>query len=557
MKRLGTLALLAGLAAGTAGAQDLSAYRTLASSLEAAAGHSATSAEQTLADLDRAEAAYGTLAPTLQNKQLLGGLRTSLDGARAALARTPAEVQAQVLLARGLMRKALYDQTMGQLAGAPSPAQPPANSGSGSGSSAQVRLLAQEFGLTGAPASALLSDARAGHLERVAWRLQRAATRKVSAALAATRPERSPQAYVNLARATGWFTVVQDAGARNLKVEQFSTALGQLTAGDLPALTTSLRTLRQGTATLAGALATPPAVRATARPSEPAPTTSSTPPSTQPAVPATNTGPAAATPASTTPATTAPASPAAAASTPVPSEQGRVDAVYAALGRALTATGHGDPETGRAELGRAAGLLGRLPAPISTAAGYDTFRQHLAAAQERRGLRPGDVQALLAEFGGVEASVTGQGHSTVDALSAGVARTFSGSLRAVVFLLLALLGLVPLYLLNLAFGGRNPYWRAITAALALLLLPVFLEGVFGFLGWVGDLSGVAFLRAAPSLTLWQGVYGLPLRALFTALAIGLASYGFWGLCVQFGLLGRQRAASPAAQPSLDWDEELS
>ncbi|EYB67069.1 hypothetical protein DEIPH_ctg052orf0071 [Deinococcus phoenicis] len=543
-----TLTLLAALAAGSAGAQDLGAYRTLAQSLDAAAQARPASAERALTELDRAEAAYAQLAPTLQNKQLLGGLRDALDGARGALARTPAEVQAQVLLARGLMRRALYDQTLNQLAQT-------AGTPAAGGSAAQVKLLAREFGLTGAPAAALVGDAGAGHLERVAWRLQRAAAQKVGAALNVVRPERSPASYVNLARATGWFTVVQDAGAQNLKVAQFTAALGQLTAGDVPALTASLGTLRQGAAALSRSLSTPPASVGPAKAAGAAQSPAPRPSEAQ--------TPAAQTPEAQTPGTQTPdaQTPEAASpgtvSTPAAPASGGVDAAYTALGRALTAVGHGDPEAARSELGRVPAALASAPAALRRAGGYDTLTQHLAAAQERRGLRPGDVQALIAELGGLERSVAGEGRSTVDTLSAGVARTFSGGLRAVVFLLLALLGLVPLYLLNLAFGGRNPYWRAITAALVLLLLPVFLEGVFGFLGWVGDLSGVTFLRAAPSLTLWQGVYGLPLRALFTALAIALASYGFRGLCVQFGLLGRQSAARSAPQPSLDWDEEPS
>lgn len=535
MKRGGAgVALLAALLAGTAGAQDLSAYRALAGSLDAAAAQAAN-AERALAELDRAQAAYTRLAPTLQNRQLLGGLQDALGGARAALARTPAEVQAQVLLARGLMRKALYDQTLGELA------QAPANS------AAQVRLLASEFGLSGAPARALLADAGADRPERVAWRLQRAAVAKVGAALSATRPERSPTAYLNLARAASWFTAVQDAGAGTLKVAAFSDALRQLTAGDVPGLTASLTALRQGTATLGRSLATPPAL--TAKASAPAPTPQPT--ASRPSKPA----PA---PAKATAAQSTSAPPTPSQSAPVKSVAAApsLDAAYVALGRALTASGHGDPVTARAELDRAAAALSSAPTGIRGSAGFGAFTRDLNAARERYGLRPGDVQALIAGLGGLEGDVAGEPRSRVDALSAGVARTFSGGLRAITFLLLALLALVPLYLLNLAFGGRNPYWRAITAALALLLLPVFLEGVFGFLGWLGDLSGVAFLRAAPSLTLWQGIYGLPLRALLTALAIGLAAYGFRGLCVQFGLLGRQRPAERAVAQGLDWDEDV-
>lgn len=505
-----TLALAAALALGTAGAQDLGAYRTLARSLDAAAA-SAQKGEQALAELDRAEAAYAQLAPTLDNRQLLGELQHALDRARGALARTPAELQAQVLLARGLMRRALYDQTLEELARNPE-------------HNAQIGLLAREFGLEGTAAQALARDAAAGRLERVAWRLQRSAAHKMSAALQAVRPQRSAASYLNLARGASWFPILQDTGgAQNLQAAQFTAALEQLTAGDVSALRASLTGLRQGAGALVRSLAAAPALTA------PTPSPQAESPEVRPA--ALPTPP----PTSVPPAASAP-------------REG-LDATYAALARALTAAGHGDPETARQELGRA---LAAVPRSLREAAGYEAFAQNLTAAQERRGLRPGDVQALIAELGGLESG--GQVY-VVDALSASVARTFSGGVRAAVFLGLALLALVPLYLLNLAFGSRNPSWRAITAALALLLLPVFLEGLFGFLGWLGDLGGIPFLRAAPSLTLWQGVYGLPFRALLTALAIALAAWGFWGLCVQFGLLGRLQARRPAPQPSLDWDEE--
>jgi hypothetical protein len=523
LRRCG-LPLLALLAAGSAGAQDLAAYRALAGSLDAAARVRPASAERALAELDRAEEALARLAPTLQNRQLVGGLRDALGSARGALARTPAEVQAQVLLARGLMRKALYDQTLTAVPGS---------------GAAQVNLLAREFGLSGASAGALGTDAAAGRPERVAWRLQRVAAGKVAAALDAARPERSTASYVNLARATGWFTAVQDAGAAgDLRAAQFTAALEQLTAGDTAALTSSLTALRQGSAALSRSLATPPATPVQEVAQAQSPSGAVTPPAATP-----------------TPDPEAAPDP---LPTPATSPSGSADSLetaYAALGRALTASGHGDPEAARSELSRAADALSPLPPALRGAEGYEVFAQDLTAASERRGLRPGDVQALIAGLGGLERAAAGEARSAVDNASAGAARTLSGGLRALVFLLLALLAPLPLYLLHLAFGGRNPFWRAITAALALLLLPVVLEGVFGFLGWLGDVTGVAALRAAPSLTLWQGAYGLPLRALLTALAIGLATYGFRGLCVQFGLLGGRAAGQPL-QPVLDWEEEL-
>ncbi|MFD1731809.1 hypothetical protein ACFSC4_13225 [Deinococcus malanensis] len=125
--------------AGSAGAQDLTAYGRLAASLDQAAAVRSSSAAAALTQLDRAQQALDTLAPTLRNRQIVSGLEDSLGAARASLARTPAELQAQVQLARGLMRKALYDQTLAGLGGQPA------------NGSAQLRLLTREFGLQARP----------------------------------------------------------------------------------------------------------------------------------------------------------------------------------------------------------------------------------------------------------------------------------------------------------------------------------------------------------------------------------------------------------------------
>lgn len=527
------------LTVGSAGAQDLGAYRALAAELDGAVTARATSAALALTRLDAAALALEKLAPSLSNRPLAAGLRGALDGARGALARSPAELEAQVLLARGLMRKALYDQTLGQLVSAPA------------NGAAQLRLLAGEFGLGGEAAQALSADGAAGRLPRVAWRLQREAAREISAALTAARPTASPASYLNLARGMAWFTAVQDAsGAGELKVSQFGDALRQLTAGDVAALGASLTTLRQGNRQFLEALASPPsgaAVTPQATPSGPV-TVAARP----------DAAPATAAPGDATPnPTVAPARPA-----PTASASARPVAptgeVYAALGRALSAAGHGDPAQARGELNRAETALTAVPAALRAAPGYGGLVADLGAAQARAALRPADVQVLIAALTGLERQAAGQPVSALDGVSAGVARGFGGWLRVLVFALLALLAFVPLYLLNLAFGGRNTFWRAIAAGLALLLLPAFLEGLFGLLGAVGDLTGSGALAAASNLTLTQNAYGLPLWALTVAAAIALSTFGFRGLCQQFGLLGRRSAPVPeaAAAQSLDWDEDL-
>ncbi|GAA0509368.1 hypothetical protein [Deinococcus depolymerans] len=537
-----TLLALAALGLGGAGAQDLAAYNALAQNLDGAVTARASSAQAALARLDAAQTALDALSPTLRNRQIVTGLKDALGSSRAALGRTPAELEAQVLLARGLMRKALYDQTLALLASAPQ------------NGAAQVRVLAREFGLSGDAAAALTQDVKAGQLERAAWRLQRSAVQKVNASLLAARPLQNTASYVNLARATGWFTVVQDAaGAGPLKVSQFGDALRQLTGGDTAALAASLTTLRQGTAAFAAALATPPAV-AGSRPATQTPATQ-TPAAQTPATQPAQTPPAQ-TPATQTPATQPPAAQTPAVQTPASADG--VAATYAALGRALAASGHADGASARAALVEAGTALTRVPTELRTAAGFDALTSAVAGAQGRGALRPSDVQALIGGLANLENAAAGRPVSALDSTSLGVSRWFSGWLRVLVFALLAGLTVAPLYLLNLAFGGRNVYWRAIMGGLALLMLPLFLEGLFGLLGAFGDLLGAAPLRNLTNLTLTQGAYALPVWALLGAAAIGLSAFGFRGLCEQFGLLGN---AKPSVQnatqhTSIDWDEDV-
>jgi hypothetical protein len=517
---------------GAAGAQNLTAYSALAGSLDGAVQVRAQSAEQALNRLDAAGQALDELAPTLRNQQIVSGLRDALGRSRAALARTPAELEAQVQLARGLMRKALYDQSLAALGAQPT------NAGS------QLTLLTREFGLSGDAASALSADAKAGRLERVAWRLQRAAVQKVSAALQATRAQQTTGSYVNLARATGWFTVVQDStSVGDLKLSQFGDALRQLTSGDTAGLTSSLGTLRRGTQVFAQALAQPPALTP-ARPTAGTPAGRAATPGTTPA---------------TTPATSAPTAandPAAPATQPTTRAPG-AEAVYAALGRALAASGHADGLTARAALQDASTQLARAGTPLRDTAEYLTLQQALEGAQNRTAPRPSDVQALIAGLANAERAARGEPVSALDRASLGTAGWFSGWLRALIFLLLGVGVAAPLYLLNLAFGGRNVYWRAITAGLLLLLLPLFLEGVFGFLGALGDAMGGGALAGLTNVTLSQGAYALPVWALLALGALGLLAFGFRGLCLQFGLLGDQGSTHTTAQHTvIDWDEDV-
>ena len=545
---MGTLSLT--LLLGTAGAQNLGAYRSMAAALDRAVADRPTDKAASLSDLDAATAAYTTLKPDLHSSLLVGGIDRSLDAARAALSRTPADLEGQVVQIRGLMRKLLHDQTLTLIAAAPQSA------------GVQAGVLATEFGLSGQRRADFLKVVAQGQPDQAARLLRQAAARKVQASLVnAAAPQNAAQrtqTYLALARATGWFTVVQDApDTGGLQLTQFNTALRQLTATPPdPALGGTLSSLQREAAAFVRASAR---TAGTSTPVSPAPTQPATNPSvaTQP-VPTTSaaTQPAtqpptipAATP-STTPATT---SPAVSASTVQGSAA--TDGAYAALARALSAAGHADTQAANSELNRAGQLLAR--SPLSRSSGYAALVSDLSALQSRSGLRASDVQAVIAELSGLETPARA---SALDATSASVSRGLGAPVMPLLFLLVGLLAVYPLYLLNLAFGGRNAYWRTIAAALVLLFLPALLEGLSGTLLYLGDVSGVGALRSLGNLSLHQGAWGQPVWLVLFALSVLLASYGFRGLCRQFGLLGadsrRDRKASREPQKSaLDWDEE--
>lgn len=523
---------------GSAGAQNLDAYRQLKVALGNAVQDRAFSKARSLGDLQKAQQALDTLKPTIRSAPLAQGLDASLSSSRASLARSAADLEAQVTQARGLMRAVLYSQTLSALAAAQS-AAPPA--GLSAGLQNQSRLLAEEFGLSAAGRSLFLKSVSrdAAQAQRL---LDQAAARKVQGYLGAVNFADRAGAYLNLTRAASWFTAAQGApAAGNLQVDQFASAFSALTGGDTTAARSALQILRAGAARfVAGASAAPGSASAVVPPSQAAP---------QGAFNPTPLSPTAATPA-TTPA----GQPAAAA----PSGGGKAgaDQVYANLGRALSAAAVADQPAVRQALANAEQALGQV-GKLKASASYPALAQDLSDLKSRSGLRPGDVQSLIGELGNVEAEASAQPGSVLNASAASVSRGFGGGVRAVFFFLLAALSAYPLYLLNLAFGSRNPYWRAILGGLILLLLPALLEGLGGMLGFLGDVAGVGALRSLTNLTLTQNAWGGPVWILSLLLALTALTYGFRGLCLQFGLLGANaRPLQTETQSSLEWDEEI-
>ncbi len=177
-------------------------------------------------------------------------------------------------------------------------------------------------------------------------------------------------------------------------------------------------------------------------------------------------------------------------------------------------------------------------------------------------LRNADASLLSSEALALSESLRGRTAPWTHRLAASSSELWSGWARPVVMIVLALLALLPLRLLGLAFGGGNPNWRRISTALFLLVLPILVEGV---------ISVAALLAAplgAPALAGWTvaSIFASDLTQLVWALvmlaALVLASSGFYGICVQFGVLGRRSRSEPAAEVKtrddtlVDWNDDF-
>lgn len=153
-----------------------------------------------------------------------------------------------------------------------------------------------------------------------------------------------------------------------------------------------------------------------------------------------------------------------------------------------------------------------------------------------------------------------------------ISQFWVGPLRVITMFLIALLAIIPLVLLNRAFGVNNPNWRWVGLALFLLLLPAIYEGFAFALGWLAQLLNQPSLNVLSRFSIFQNNLTQIIWAFLTLLAIIFASIGLYGICVQFGVLGggRRKAtvitqddtrmnvtnSDMGADTVVDWDEDF-
>jgi len=190
------------------------------------------------------------------------------------------------------------------------------------------------------------------------------------------------------------------------------------------------------------------------------------------------------------------------------------------------------------------------------------------------GVSPLRAQDAVVLAGQIDAASAALGGTVTPALQRGAAETtavWAGTLRDAVTLALGLLALVPLFLLNLAFGGGNRNWQAIGVALFLLWLPALFEGVIGLGGLLHTYAAIDGLLPLAAYSVFDNAVAQTVWAALTLLAVLFAIGGLSGISRQFGLLGGRRRARAASRPgerpagsvrntestarTVDWDDE--
>jgi hypothetical protein len=252
-----------------------------------------------------------------------------------------------------------------------------------------------------------------------------------------------------------------------------------------------------------------------------------------------------------------------------------LDAFAAAAGGVAAAAHRGD-ETARQEALRNAGLLyevhlSPVVRSVNATTDLDTLQLlgHLGGAHA---VRVPDAVVLIGQAETVRRALSGVAASAIQEGARRTTALWAGLVRIVVLAVIGVLALVPLFLLNLAFGGGNRNWQLIGVALFLLLVPALYEGVVALGSLLVAYAGLEFLSVLEAFSVFGSTLAQVVWAVLTLLAVLFATRGLYGICAQFGLVGR-RAAAPAtsrstrttrslrasratASEAVDWDDDV-
>jgi len=576
------------LATWASAAPIATVYDQLSGSLTQVQSLQSTNPARALALLSDAQNRFRSSASDLAS-QLSDGILRNLEDAKVAIQRrSRTDLEARILVIRGILGKALYDAYFTAVTAKQGPQ-----------AQELLRRLVAASGLPATLADQANALASAANLNGLRQLFERTYAQNMLTAMARARNQASPQAaYLDTARAYALYLVVQDSPrAGGLSAQDFVGALAKLSANQMEDYRAQAKALSQKIQAFLQQVGDRP---------------SSQPP--QAVTPPANGGVAAQNPAPAKPA------PQPIAPTPVaPTGLGTEDAFQRLLGdvrflvndpakaervteqltgagilsvddwkravlevKGQAITAQSQVQIGRFEQARQTlrqlqsqyrSQVEPLVAALNPTLAERTNRL-ISAMQRAVGLRTTDFSVLSNELEASRLALSRQSLGPGHDFQVSLQLLLLGLPRAVLFILAGLLAVIPLYLLALTFGGRNLYWRFLGLAFFFLLLPAMLEGLSYIGSILADYGNLPFFGALASLSIQQSLTAQMFWALTLFLVIAFAGIGLRGIATQFGLLQNTRTpvvSSSTQQTGLtmsradpkmttetlvEWDEEF-
>ncbi len=531
------LALFLALSLPVAAAQSdlISAYRSIQAALETARTSLRTDPAGALAKVQASENTFRRVSGQL-SATLSSGATSALKNAQLAVSRSSAtdfgaqSGQIKAILERGMFETYFRIFTNTAQAGR------------------YAVALGQALKLSPAARADLSNSTRNGNQARARAILESAIAQIISNALQSARDNAGNRAvaFASISRAANHFLIVQDSPrVGEISVASFSSAIAALTSNDtagfqqaVGSLSSQIRGFAQ--ASRAISVSTPTTK----------PVVSSTKASTTPAVAPTADSTVSAIRAALTKAGIAGGKAEQLARDLANQGYGSLDAaldrVSVKLSSALSKIQDANIPDGRAAISDAKNTFdSSLRAVVEAAdpALATRVSRVFEATEAAAGVRPVDVTVLLGEIDTIRNWSEGKPMSALQGVVATVQPLWMGYLRGGLFLTVALLFSYPIYLLGLAFGGRNPYWRYIGIAMVLLFIPPLIEGLAWLGSFIAQGTGLRFLDGLTSLSVLQNPLAQIAWVVILFLTVGFATAGFRGIAAQFGLI---RTRNPGA-----------
>ena len=568
----------------------IASYRSIVKSLEAARASLANDPASSSAQIEAASTVFRNILDSVGSKQLEDGATRALKDAVTAVGRgSGTDLAAQVGQVESILQRVLYERLFVEMSG---------NNLSQAKRYASVLAEALKFSKDAQPK--LLQSVAANNAARTRSLLETQISSSMSTALKSAKasPDKAVS-FRQTALASSLFLIVQDSPrATELSSNDFSGSLSTLAAGNVPEFKRSIGGVinkvegfnrrAKGLAATAGPNVIAKPVKpvkpiASVKPAVKPPIKSALKPAVKPVKPVSSqaakpvkpTKPAvSSTPVTSKPVTSKPANTTSAIKPVVPiidsgaamasemmhmnipenqarnfartlaaqkfsSIKAATNQYQAWLARALTQVEVGDVNAGRTTLEEARTLFSTTiqpPYAVLDNDGANRTSGLLDATIAALGVRPADVIVLLGDAQSLTAKLEGgEGPSGLHSLITTVQPIWM-LLRGALFLIVGLAFFYPIYLLNLAFGGRNPFWRYIGIAMVLLFIPAILEGASWLFSMLASLTGVQALGAIGSFSILQNPIAQIVWVLTLIATVVFSTLGFRGIAEQFGLL---------------------